>query len=118
MLHLPSTKLLWLNTYFPTDPQNIGNYDDTDLLSCLTEVETILKNTSYSDVVWGSDINWDMSRNTKFAKTVSEFLKNMELVPLWKHLGNVSYTFEQVCKNGRVAHSTVDHFLLSPDCCP
>ena len=80
VLNLPSTSVLWINTYFPTDPQLIGDYDDTELQACLSEVETILTNTVYSDVVWGSDINWDMTRKTKFAKTVSEFMQRFNLV--------------------------------------
>ena len=118
VLNLPSTSVLWINTYFPTDPQLIGDYDDTELQACLSEVETILTNTVYSDVVWGSDINWDMTRKTKFAKTVSEFMQRFNLVSLWSHHQGVSHTFEQIFKNGRVSRSTVDHFVLSPRLLP
>ena len=78
VLHLPTGSILWINTYFPTDPQLIGDYDDSELQACLTEVETILTGTACSGVVWGSDINWDMSRNTKFARTVSDFFTKAE----------------------------------------
>ena len=118
VLHLPSSNILWINSYFPTDPQLVGDYDDTELQSCLTEIESILSSTDYTDIVWGSDINWDMSRNTKFAQTVSSFLQRLDLVSLWSHHGGISHTFEQVFKNGRVSRSTVDHFLLSPRLLP
>ena len=114
VLHLPSGSILWINTYFPTDPQLVGVYDDSDLLACLAEVETILTSTAYSDVIWGSDINWDMSRNTRFARTVSAFLERQNLVSLWSHHHGVTHTFEQICRNGRVSRSVVDHILLSP----
>ena len=47
ILNLPSGKILWMNTYFPTDPQVIGEYDDTDLQEVLGEIESILINTNY-----------------------------------------------------------------------
>ena len=118
LLHLPATSILWLNTYFPTDPQLVGDYDDSELQACLSEVELILESSTYGGVIWGSDINWDMSRNTKFVRTVSGFLQRMNLVPLWNHHQEISHTFEQVFKNGRVSRSTVDHFLLSPGLLP
>ena len=51
VLHLPSSSILWINTYLPTDPQLVSEYDDTELQSCLSEVETILTNTVYTDVI-------------------------------------------------------------------
>ena len=57
VLQLPSTRVLWLNTYLPTDPQTIGEYDDTELRGVLSEVENVLNNNNFDDVVWGSDLN-------------------------------------------------------------
>ena len=53
ILNFPSTRVLWLNTYSPTDPQLLGQYDDSDLQELLTEVEEILLSGSYDDVIWG-----------------------------------------------------------------
>ena len=75
--------MLWLNTYLPTDPQLKGEYDDSVLREILGEVEGILANSNYDDVVWGSDLNWDMSRNTYFAKTMTRFVERTGLVSLW-----------------------------------
>ena len=47
VLHLPSSRVLWVNTYLPTDPQLIGEYDDSVLREVLGEVEGILANTNY-----------------------------------------------------------------------
>ena len=66
ILNLPSTRILWLNTYFPTDPQNKGEYDDHILREVLEQVESIIINNEFDDIVWGSDLNWDPSRNTFF----------------------------------------------------
>ena len=44
-------------------------------------------------------------------------MERLNLVSLWSHHG-VSHTFEQICRNGRVSHSTVDHFVLSPRLLP
>ena len=46
-----------MNTYLPTDPQTFGEYDDTELRGVLSEVENILNNNNFDDVVWGSDLN-------------------------------------------------------------
>ena len=117
VLHLPTTSILWINTYLPTGPQTVRNYDDSELQSCLSEVENIITNTVHTDIVWGSDLNWDMARNSQFALIVSRFMERHSLVSLWSDHG-VSHTYEQVCKTGRVAQSTVDHFVLSPRLLP
>ena len=92
-------------------------FDDTELQSCLTEVESIITNTVHDDIIWGSDLNWDMLRNSQFAQIVGRFMERLNLVSLWSHHG-VSHTYEQICRNGRVSHSIVDHFVLSPRLLP
>ena len=62
ILNLPSSRVLWLNTYLPPDPQNRGEYDDAVLREVLAEVEAILSKSGYDDVVLGSDLNWDLTR--------------------------------------------------------
>ena len=56
LLNIPTCKLLWLNTYLPTDPLWIHDYDDTELREVLLEVESILANSSYTDVIWAGDL--------------------------------------------------------------
>ena len=70
VLNLSTTRVLWINTYLPTDPQLVGQYDDEALREVLEEVEGVLANSSYDNVVWGSDLNWDMTRNTHFSRTI------------------------------------------------
>ena len=72
-----------MNTYLPPDPQIIDQYDDSVLRDVLAQVETILATSTYDDVVWGSDLNWDLARNTSFARTMSSFVERTGLVSLW-----------------------------------
>ena len=102
VLHLPTTSVLWINTYLPTDPLTIRQYDDTELQKCLSEVENIVTNTVHTDIVWGSDLNWERSRNSKSFNIVSTFMERHNLVTLWDQYP-VTNTFEQICKNGRVS---------------
>ena len=44
-------------------------------------------------------------------------MEKLNLVTLWSHY-DISHTFEQICRNGRVSHSTVDHFVVSPRLLP
>ena len=83
VLNMASGKLLWMNTYMPTDPQTIDKFDDTELLELLMEVETILTTVAYSAVVWAGDMNWDMQRNSAFSRKMKDFVQQMGLVSLW-----------------------------------
>ena len=69
VLHIHDYKLVWLNCYFPTDPQTL-QYDDSELLGVLGEIEYILDNNEFDD----SNLNFDSSRRSGFTNTVREFL--------------------------------------------
>ena len=49
-LTFPNTRLLWINTYIATDPQTLL-FNDDELLKVLNEVELILSNESFDDVI-------------------------------------------------------------------
>ena len=68
VLHLPSTTVLWINSYLPTDPQLIRDYDDTELQTCLNEVENIISNTNHDDVIWGISITHGFMYNLRDIK--------------------------------------------------
>ena len=74
------------------------------------EVETILSSGSYTEVIWGGDLNWDMSRETYIAKTLSAFVARFGLVSLWSKYP-VTYTY---LHNDNKSVSVIDHFLISP----
>ena len=113
VLNLPSSRLLWINTYLPTDPQRM-NYDDSELMEVLGEVETILSTVTYTDVLWTGDMNWDMKRVTQFSHTMHGFVERMGLVSLWSQ-HPVDYTH---IHTDNKSVSTVDHFVLSPRLVP
>ena len=114
ILNLPGGRLLWLNTYFPTDPQLVGYYDDAELQVVLAELELILARGDYTDIVWGSDLNWDMKRNTYFANRVKEFVARHCLVSVWEQH---PVEFTHVHTDSK-SFSTLDHFLISPRLLP
>ena len=41
ILYLQTTRLLWINTYFPTDPGGV-NFDENELIGVLSEIEDIM----------------------------------------------------------------------------
>jgi exonuclease III len=43
VLKFQSVNILWMNAYMPTDPKQI-NYDETDLIRILNDVEKIIEN--------------------------------------------------------------------------
>ena len=56
--------------------------DDIELQEVLMEVGSILQNSQYVDVVWGSDLNWDPSRNSQFSRSLFSFIQETGLVSL------------------------------------
>ena len=114
VLQFPTTRVLWLNTYSPTDPQLVGHYDDRDLQELLSEVEEILTNELFDDVIWGSDLNWDPSRATYFSRTMKNFLDRLGLVSVWSQYP-VDFTHTHTDKKST---SVLDHFVLSPRLLP
>ena len=79
ILNFSSTRLLWLNSYFPTDPQ-CKNFDDSELLEVLAEIECIMDKAQFDDVLWQGDLNWDMSRTSEFSVIMRRFLDRIGLV--------------------------------------
>ena len=43
-------KLLWINAYFPTNSQTV-NFYQTELLQVQTEIENILENSQFNEVL-------------------------------------------------------------------
>ena len=109
ILNFSSTRILWINSYLPTDPQR-ADYDTTELLEILGEVEILLTSIQFNDVVWAGDLNWDMTRNSNFAKVVRGFVQRMGLAPLWEYH---PIDFSHIHTDNR-SISTIDHFLISP----
>ena len=113
VLEMPTSRILWINTYFPTDPQ-LQQYDDGELQELLEQVRDIIRTAQFDDIIWGSDINWDPARNNQFSRNISAFLEEVGLKTLWE-THPVPYT--HVHTDGR-SKSVLDHFILSPRLLP
>ena len=83
ILHLKNVSLLWINVYFPTDPQT-ANFNDTDLLKLLHEIKNVMDSHEFDHVMLNGDINWDPSQQTGFSNTVSAFLQRLGLHSAWE----------------------------------
>ena len=108
ILNLPTTRLLWINAYFPTDPQTV-DFDDTEVLEVLTEIEMIMDKTDFDDVILNGDLNWDIDRKTTFCNILSSFFEKIGLVSLWRH-HHVDHTHVHT---DNVSTATLDHFLVN-----
>ena len=113
-LNFSCTKILWINTYMPTDPQTVGQYDADELVEVLREVEDIINHTQFNDVIWAGDMNWHMERNSHFSKIMKAFIDRIELFSLWSR-HEVDYTH---IHTDNKSVTTLDHFLISPRLLP
>ena len=108
LLNFSSSRLLWINAYLPTDPQN-GAFDESELLEVLTEVESIMDKTAFDDILWQGDLNWDMSRNSEFAIIMRRFMTRIGMVSLWERYP-VDYTH---LHTDYKSTSVIDHFMMN-----
>ena len=108
VLHIEAYKLIWLNCYFPTDPQTI-QYDDTELLEVLDEIEAILDNNDFDDCIIGGDLNFDNSRSSGFTSAVRSFLSRLGLYSVWEKFP-VDFTH---LHTDFKSSSVLDHFLVN-----
>ena len=108
VLHIHDYKLVWLNCYFPTDPQTL-QYDDSELLGVLGEIEYILDNNEFDDCLIGGDLNFDSSRRSGFTNTVREFLTRLGLYSVWDKFPVDFMHLHTDFKSS----SVIDHFLVN-----
>ena len=108
MLNLPGCRILWLNTYFPTDPQT-QNFDDTDLRETIAAIKAILDNNEHDEVLWQGDLNADFLRNSKYVQVVKEAIEEINVKSVWNKYP-VDFTY---CSPTEVSFSTIDHSLVT-----
>ena len=106
VLKFPKSRLLWINTYLPTDPLTV-QFDDSELLAVLNEVESTMENNEFDDILWNGDLNWHMSRASGFSTTMKAFLVRLGL--RWEHY---QAEFTHVHTDD-VSTSTLDHFIVN-----
>ena len=62
LITLPSSRLLWINCYFPCDPGLVGDINDEELQETLGGILWLMENTVADHILWNGDINTDFSR--------------------------------------------------------
>ena len=108
VLHIDTYKLIWLNCYFPTDPQTL-EYDDSELVGVLDEIEAILDKNDFDDCIIGGDLNFDTSRRSGFTRTVRDFLSRLGLFSVWEKF-SVDFTH---LHTDLKSSSVLDHFIVN-----
>ena len=83
ILHFNGYKLMWINCYFPTDPQTL-NFDDQELREVQDNIENILDNNLFDDCILGGDFNFDSRRVTGFTSSMADFLSRLGLISVWE----------------------------------
>ena len=74
ILQTVNNRILIINSYFPTDPK-IADFDESELLTTLSTIESVLDENEYDDVVWAGDINAEFSRNTHYTNVIQSFVR-------------------------------------------
>ena len=107
-LKFPTCEVLWINSYFPCDPQ-LQDYDATELIQTLNEVERIVTAAGNCEVIWSGDLNYDMRRENLFTRTVTATLRRLGLSSVWE---SRPIDFTHTHTDGTNT-SVIDHFVVS-----
>ena len=97
-----------MNVYLLTYQQTV-NFDETELLEVMSEVENIIHGNEFDDVVLGGDLNYDEKRNSGFVKALGSILERLGLVSVWKKFP-IDYTH---IHTDLKSTSVLDNFFLS-----
>ena len=108
ILHFDGYKLMWINCYFPTDPQTV-QFNDDELLAAQNEIENILDNNVFDDCIVGGDFNFDSRRNSGFSISMNNFLTRLGIVSVWTKFP-ADFTHLHIDSK---SSSVIDHFFLN-----
>ena len=109
ILHLGDFRLLWVNVYFPTDPQ-VTNFNEAELVEVHAQLETVLEAGGYDDCICGGDWNYDERRKGGFGAAMRRFLEKVGLVSVWEKFP-IDFTH---LHTDNKSSSILDNFYLSP----
>jgi hypothetical protein len=108
ILTVKSSRILLINSYFPTDPGTVV-CDESDLLETLQSIRQVIDENNFDQIYWLGDINADFVRKTGHVKCVENFVNEYQLIKAWDNF-HVDFTHFQ--DNGDVTHtSTVDQIF-------
>ena len=103
-----SDKILLVNTHFPTDPSN-DEFDETELLLTLSDINTVVMNHDFDRLIWAGDINADFNRNTRLVKLIRDFISELDVCKSWDKF-EIDFTHAHEV-NDTLHVSTIDHFF-------
>ncbi len=110
VLSTSKSKILIINSYFPTDPK-LKEFDTDDLFSTLSVINDTMKKNDFDSVIWAGDINADFARLSTFTRFVDEFVSEKSLLKSWD---SYSIDFTHVLEIDKKTYvSTLDHFFWS-----
>ena len=80
----PDAHLLVINANFPCDPR-INNFDETEILSLLANIRSLIDEANCPNVLIAADMNADFVRNTSYTELILENLTDLGLNILWRN---------------------------------
>ena len=112
LLTIDMRRFLIINTYFPTDPKT-SNFDETELLSTLSNVKQIIDVNTFDQILWAGDINTDFRRNTRYVKIVDDFVQELNLCKSWD---DFDMDFTHITeRDDKTYTSIIDHFFWNQE---
>ena len=99
---------MWINCYFPTDPQTV-QFNDDELLAAQNKIENILDNNVFDDCIVGGDFNFDSRRNSGFSISMNNFLTRLGIISVWTKFP-ADFTHLHIDSK---SSSIIDHFFLN-----
>ena len=112
-ISLNKSKLLIINSYFPTDPRTL-RFDDHDLLEVLTVIDDIIEKNDFNNLVLTGDINADFIRKSGHVTSVDQFLDEKGMLKAFD-IYDVDFTHVYNDKDDKTHISTLDHFFWNAE---
>ena len=108
ILKIGSSRILLINTYFPTDPGTVV-LDENELFVTLQSIREVIEGSNFDRIIWLGDLNADFVRKTGHVKCVENFINENNLI---KACDNFKIDFTHCQEINDITHtSTVDHIL-------
>ena len=104
---------VFINVYFPTDPQ-CQNFCDDELLKTLQDIHYVFNmyNDSVNFILLG-DFNCDFARNSGFVQIIRNFMEALNLITIWDYFPcDFTYTHHMPNHERQYTFSTIDHILV------
>ena len=116
LFRIPDCHLLVINTYFPCDLRSASS-DFIELTELLGDLESLISNVEFTNILISGDLNCHFQRNSKFTTIIKHWLDEYNLQVLWSldddRIEPVDYTFINTSIE-TTACSTIDPFVVSP----